>query len=152
MGPYLQSLVATVDPYLMQILVNVGIAIVLALGLNVIVGLTGQAESAVVQKTSGSPRLDEAARDAMQVLFGAVHERHGDGDTLADDGRKIPGRFQPLDAEHLETAASVFEGIGEVPNFDAGGVFQALQQIHEADHIIVGDGLNAYSFAEHGLI
>ena len=42
MGIYLQSLVATVDPYLMQILVNVGIAIVLALGLNVIVGLTGQ--------------------------------------------------------------------------------------------------------------
>ena len=38
----LQNLVATVDPYLMQILVNVGIAIVLALGLNVIVGLTGQ--------------------------------------------------------------------------------------------------------------
>ena len=42
MGIYLQSLVAMVDPYLMQILVNVGIAIVLALGLNVIVGLTGQ--------------------------------------------------------------------------------------------------------------
>jgi branched-chain amino acid transport system permease protein len=42
MGTYLQSLVATVDPYLMQILVNVGIAIILALGLNVIVGLTGQ--------------------------------------------------------------------------------------------------------------
>lgn len=42
MGDTLQSLVATVDPYLMQIMVNVGIAIVLALGLNVIVGLTGQ--------------------------------------------------------------------------------------------------------------
>jgi branched-chain amino acid transport system permease protein len=42
MGDTLQSLVATVDPYLMQILVNVGIAIILALGLNVIVGLTGQ--------------------------------------------------------------------------------------------------------------
>jgi branched-chain amino acid transport system permease protein len=35
-------LVALVDPYLMQILVNMGIAIILALGLNVIVGLTGQ--------------------------------------------------------------------------------------------------------------
>ena len=42
MADFLQSLVATVDPYLMQILVNVGIAITLALGLNVIVGLTGQ--------------------------------------------------------------------------------------------------------------
>jgi branched-chain amino acid transport system permease protein len=42
MGNALQSLVASVDPYLMQILVNIGIAIVLALGLNVIVGLTGQ--------------------------------------------------------------------------------------------------------------
>ncbi|HBG07451.1 MAG: branched-chain amino acid ABC transporter permease [Geobacteraceae bacterium GWC2_58_44] len=42
MGDFLQSLVASIDPYLMQILVNVGIAIVLALGLNVIVGLTGQ--------------------------------------------------------------------------------------------------------------
>jgi branched-chain amino acid transport system permease protein len=42
MGHTLQSLVASIDPYLMQILVNVGIAIILALGLNVIVGLTGQ--------------------------------------------------------------------------------------------------------------
>jgi len=42
MGDTLQSLVATIDPYLMQILVNIGIAIILALGLNVIVGLTGQ--------------------------------------------------------------------------------------------------------------
>jgi branched-chain amino acid transport system permease protein len=42
MGDFLQSLVNTVDPYLMQILVNVGIAVILALGLNVIVGLTGQ--------------------------------------------------------------------------------------------------------------
>jgi len=42
MGTFLQSLVGSIDPYLMQILVNVGIAIVLALGLNVIVGLTGQ--------------------------------------------------------------------------------------------------------------
>ena len=42
MGDFLQSLVNTIDPYLMQILVNVGIAVILALGLNVIVGLTGQ--------------------------------------------------------------------------------------------------------------
>ncbi len=42
MGNALQSLVASMDPYLMQILVNIGIAIVLALGLNVIVGLAGQ--------------------------------------------------------------------------------------------------------------
>jgi branched-chain amino acid transport system permease protein len=42
MGNTLQSLVASIDPYLMQILVNIGIAIILALGLNVIVGLTGQ--------------------------------------------------------------------------------------------------------------
>lgn len=42
MADFLNSMVAMVDPYLMQILVNVGIAIILALGLNVIVGLTGQ--------------------------------------------------------------------------------------------------------------
>ena len=42
MADFLNSLVGSVDPYLMQILVNVGIAIVLALGLNVITGLTGQ--------------------------------------------------------------------------------------------------------------
>jgi branched-chain amino acid transport system permease protein len=42
MGDSLQSMVALVDPYLMQILVNIGIAITLALGLNIIVGLTGQ--------------------------------------------------------------------------------------------------------------
>jgi branched-chain amino acid transport system permease protein len=42
MGNTLQNLVASIDPYLMQILVNIGIAIVLALGLNIIVGLTGQ--------------------------------------------------------------------------------------------------------------
>jgi branched-chain amino acid transport system permease protein len=42
MGESLQHLVALVDPYTMQIIVNIGIAIVLALGLNVIVGLTGQ--------------------------------------------------------------------------------------------------------------
>ncbi|RNC72196.1 MAG: branched-chain amino acid ABC transporter permease [Desulfuromonadales bacterium] len=38
----LQSIVAMVDPYVLQILVNIGIAIVLALGLNVITGITGQ--------------------------------------------------------------------------------------------------------------
>lgn len=42
MADFLNSLVGSVDPYMMQILVNVGIAIVLALGLNVITGLTGQ--------------------------------------------------------------------------------------------------------------
>jgi branched-chain amino acid transport system permease protein len=42
MADFLNSLVGAVDPYMMQILVNVGVAIVLALGLNVIVGLTGQ--------------------------------------------------------------------------------------------------------------
>jgi branched-chain amino acid transport system permease protein len=42
MGNFLQSMLGSIDPYLMQILVNIGVAIVLALGLNVIVGLTGQ--------------------------------------------------------------------------------------------------------------
>jgi branched-chain amino acid transport system permease protein len=42
MGNFLQSMLGSIDPYLLQILVNIGIAIVLALGLNVIVGLTGQ--------------------------------------------------------------------------------------------------------------
>ncbi|QXE91739.1 branched-chain amino acid ABC transporter permease [Geomonas subterranea] len=42
MADFLNSLVGSVDPYMLQILVNVGIAIVLALGLNVITGLTGQ--------------------------------------------------------------------------------------------------------------
>jgi branched-chain amino acid transport system permease protein len=38
----LQNLVNSIDPYTMQILVNIGIGIILALGLNIIVGLTGQ--------------------------------------------------------------------------------------------------------------
>ena len=42
MGEALQNIVAMVDPYTMQVIVNIGIAIVLALGLNVITGLTGQ--------------------------------------------------------------------------------------------------------------
>jgi branched-chain amino acid transport system permease protein len=37
-----QNLVNSIDPYTLQILVNIGIGIILALGLNVIVGLTGQ--------------------------------------------------------------------------------------------------------------
>lgn len=42
MGDALQNLVQMMDPYLLQILVNIGIAIILALGLNVITGITGQ--------------------------------------------------------------------------------------------------------------
>lgn len=42
MGDILQQLVSTIDPYFLQILVNIGIAIILALGLNLITGLTGQ--------------------------------------------------------------------------------------------------------------
>jgi len=38
----LQNLLNSIDPYSMQILVNIGIGIILALGLNIIVGLTGQ--------------------------------------------------------------------------------------------------------------
>jgi branched-chain amino acid transport system permease protein len=38
----LQNMVNSIDPYTMQILVNIGIGIILALGLNIIVGLTGQ--------------------------------------------------------------------------------------------------------------
>jgi branched-chain amino acid transport system permease protein len=38
----LQYLINSVDPYTMQILVNIGIGIILALGLNIITGLTGQ--------------------------------------------------------------------------------------------------------------
>lgn len=38
----LQNLVNSIDPYTMQILVNIGIGIILALGLNIITGLTGQ--------------------------------------------------------------------------------------------------------------
>lgn len=37
-----QNLINSIDPYTMQILVNIGIGIILALGLNIIVGLTGQ--------------------------------------------------------------------------------------------------------------
>ena len=36
------NILAFIDPYTMQILVNIGIGIILALGLNIIVGLTGQ--------------------------------------------------------------------------------------------------------------
>lgn len=42
MAEALQNIVNLVDPYLLQILVNIGIAIILALGLNVITGITGQ--------------------------------------------------------------------------------------------------------------
>ncbi|UFS70117.1 branched-chain amino acid ABC transporter permease [Geomonas sp. RF6] len=42
MADFLQSLVGSIDPYTLQILVNIGVAIPLALGLNVITGLTGQ--------------------------------------------------------------------------------------------------------------
>ncbi len=38
----LQIIANSIDPYTMQILVNIGIGIILALGLNIIVGLTGQ--------------------------------------------------------------------------------------------------------------
>lgn len=37
-----QFLINSIDPYTMQILVNIGIGIILALGLNIITGLTGQ--------------------------------------------------------------------------------------------------------------
>ena len=37
-----QNLANSIDPYTMQILVNIGIGIILALGLNIITGLTGQ--------------------------------------------------------------------------------------------------------------
>jgi len=42
MGAILHNITAGIDPYILQILVNIGIAIILALGLNVITGLTGQ--------------------------------------------------------------------------------------------------------------
>jgi len=42
MGEVLQAVIARIDPYFLQISVNIGIAIILALGLNVVTGLTGQ--------------------------------------------------------------------------------------------------------------
>ena len=42
MSEILHNLVDLVDPYTMQILVNIGIAIIMALGLNLITGVTGQ--------------------------------------------------------------------------------------------------------------
>lgn len=42
MAVLLNNFVAGFDPYFLQILVNIGIAVILALGLNVITGLTGQ--------------------------------------------------------------------------------------------------------------
>jgi len=42
MEAVLHNFVGSMDPYFLQIVVNVGIAIILALGLNVITGLTGQ--------------------------------------------------------------------------------------------------------------
>jgi len=42
MAELLRNIVGIVDPYTMQVIVNIGIAITLALGLNVITGLTGQ--------------------------------------------------------------------------------------------------------------
>jgi branched-chain amino acid transport system permease protein len=42
MATFLQNIINQIDPYLMQIFVNIGIGIILALGLNIITGLTGQ--------------------------------------------------------------------------------------------------------------
>ncbi len=42
MADFLQSLIDWIDPYILQIIVNVGIAVILALGLNLITGVTGQ--------------------------------------------------------------------------------------------------------------
>jgi branched-chain amino acid transport system permease protein len=42
MGEALQGILGQINPYILQIIVNIGIGIVLALGLNVITGLTGQ--------------------------------------------------------------------------------------------------------------
>ncbi|MDD2581925.1 MAG: branched-chain amino acid ABC transporter permease, partial [Desulfuromonadaceae bacterium] len=42
MGDFLQQLLGSINPYYLQIFVNIGIGIILALGLNVITGLTGQ--------------------------------------------------------------------------------------------------------------
>lgn len=42
MGDFLQNLINPIDPYILQILVNIGIAVILALGLNLITGMTGQ--------------------------------------------------------------------------------------------------------------
>ena len=42
MGDFLQQLIGYINPYYLQILVNIGIGIILALGLNVVTGLTGQ--------------------------------------------------------------------------------------------------------------
>lgn len=42
MTDLLQGIISGINPYILQIIVNIGIGIVLALGLNVITGLTGQ--------------------------------------------------------------------------------------------------------------
>ncbi len=42
MGDYLHMLLGNLNPYYLQIIVNIGIGIILALGLNVVTGLTGQ--------------------------------------------------------------------------------------------------------------
>ena len=42
MGDFLQQLMGSINPYYLQILVNIGIGIILALGLNIVTGLTGQ--------------------------------------------------------------------------------------------------------------
>ena len=42
MGDFLQQMLGSINPYYLQILVNIGIGIIMALGLNIITGLTGQ--------------------------------------------------------------------------------------------------------------
>ncbi len=42
MGDFLQQLMGSFNPYYLQIIVNIGIGIIMALGLNVVTGLTGQ--------------------------------------------------------------------------------------------------------------
>ena len=86
MAHILQHLVSSIDPYLMQILVNIGIAIILALGLNVIVGLAGQLSlghaafmsigaftSALITIKTGLPfSLNLAATGTATALVAAV--------------------------------------------------------------------------------
>lgn len=42
MGEFLQTVLGNINPYFLQIIVNIGIGVILALGLNVVTGLTGQ--------------------------------------------------------------------------------------------------------------
>ena len=99
----LQNLVNSIDPYTMQILVNIGIGIILALGLNIITGLTGQlslghaAFMSVGAFTGALLTIKTGMPFSITILLSglitAPWRRHRLADPAPD--RRLPGHLHP---------------------------------------------------------